>query len=215
MSLMKLLTVGRSFVAGRTPLGRYRMVGRRGGLPQFGPTGHSLHSAFAPVPARAVTPCQSELPKLVPNHDHGAPQTPSLPAAPTIKPARNPFMKPSPPPPSTKAGRPERTGPAQEAISRLRGWLRPKPARRTPSPSVGKIVRTPVQVHLKLASVQVVRNDLSDSDFEVRAGGGATTATAAVERRPWERLKRGWGGMSWSQATARWLQASRARVQMR
>ena len=214
MSLMKLLTVSRSFVVGQSQLGRYRMVGPHGGLPQFGPTVHPGHPAVAPTPARSLSACQSELPKLVLNQD----QTPLQPAKSTgasgVKSAQSPFTKPGPPEPRADPGPAERVGPAQKAISRLRGWFRPRPKRRFKSPFVGKALRSPVQVHLALESVRVVRNDLSDSDFEVRAVGAARAA-GALERPVLEKLKHGLVGMSWGQVTGRLFENGRARAQTR
>ena len=214
MSLMKLLTVSRSFVMGQSQLGRYRMVGRHGGLPQFRPTGHPVHSAVAPTPARPSSACQSELPKLALNNA----QKPLQPVKPTrasaAKSTKSPFTTPDSHELKVDHGQAERVGPARRVISRLRGWFRPKPKRRYKSPFVAKALRSPVQVHLALESVQVVRNDLSDSEFEVRAVGAAR-AVRAIERPALEKLKHGLAGMSWGQVTARWFENGRARAQTR
>ena len=214
MSLMRLLTMSRSFVMGQNQLGRYRMVGRHGGLPQFGPTGHPIHSAAALTPARSLSAGQSELPKLVLNNG----QTPLQPAESTraaaVKSAKGPLTKPDSLEPKVDHGPAERPGLARKAISRLRGWFRPRPKRRFKSPFIEKALRSPVQVHLALESVQVVRNDLSDSDFEVKAVGVARAA-GAFERPALEKLKHGLAGMSWGQVTARLFENGRARAQTR
>lgn len=214
MSLMKLLTVSRSFVMGQSQLGRYRMVGRHGGLPQFRPTGHPVHSAVAPAPARSPSACQSELPKLARNNE----QTPLRPTksarGSAVKSAKSPFTTSDSQEPKVDRGQAERAGFARRVISRLRGWFRPKPERRFKSSFVVKTLRSPVQVHLALESVQVVRNDLSDSEFEVRAVG-ATRAASALGRPGMEKLKLGLAGMSWGQVTARWFENGRARAQTR
>ena len=214
MSLMRLLTVSRSFVIGQSQMGRYRMVGRHGGLPQFGPTGHAVHSAVARSPARSLSACPSELPKVVSCND----QTPVQPTKPTgisvAKSAKSPFVKPDCLEPKADHEPAERVGPARKAISSLRGWFRSRSKPRFRSPFVGKTLRPPVQVHLALESVQVVRNDLSDSDFEVRAVG-ATRAARALEKPALEKLKRGLAGMSWSQVTTRLFENGRARAQTR
>jgi hypothetical protein len=214
MSLMKLLTVSRSFVTSPSPLGRYRMVGGRRGLPRFGPAVEPRRPAACPAPLKAAFAGQRELPKLAVDPGTGVPPSPNAGMESPVKPASSPFTKPGAAARTDKGGPAERTGGARKLVSRLRGWLRPKPGRRTRSPFTGKTVRPPVQAHLKLESVRVVRNDLSDSDFEVR-GVGATGATPAFEWRSLEKLKRGLGGMSWSQTAARWFEAGRERVQTR
>jgi hypothetical protein len=304
MSLIKLLTVGRSFVAGQIPTGRYRMVGRQGGLPQFGPTTHSARAPVAHRPPRIPVPCQSEFPKLdlqadgavsgpaepiaaptadadqdrgfaadrnpeppvsvQPQEDrHGGndfhPEPARTPDAeggssagegvrarsrlssqvPSVEPAaqassgdrcdrdvsrptsrsagrvfHSPFAKTHPADPGLIGRFPKRVGFLQKTFQRLRDWLQPKPGRNSRSPFVGKPVRSPAQAHLKLESVQVMRNDLSDSDYEVRPAG-LTGGTAAAEAPALGRARLGVLAASWGQVTARWFESSRARAQIR
>jgi hypothetical protein len=304
MSLMKLLTVSRSFVTGQIPTGRYRMVGRHGGLPQFSPATRSSDAPAARRATKVPVPCQGELPKLGAQEIPAGlrPASPALPAAAQLHPAtpvavakdlevpvpvqaradrpsegdfrlepektvlpgaqgslgqnaglqtrrgspcpvahspaeapaadrrggdtspapscswpkacQSPFAKSNPTEPVAHSRTPKRAGPLQKVLQGLRDWMRPKPGSNSRSPFVGKPVRSPVQAHLKLESVQVIRNDLSDSDYEVRQAGLAA-GTAAANAPLLGRAKLSLLATSWHQATARWLESGRARVQSR
>lgn len=214
MSLMKLLTVSRSFVTGPSPLGRYRMVGQRSGVPQFGATVKPRRSAACPAPTRPVPSSQRELPKLASDPDCTVPPAAKAVVAPQSRPAKSPFTKSGAAVAAAHGGPVERMGSARKLISSLRGWLRPKQGRRIRSPFAGKAARPPVQAHLKLESVRVVRNDLSDSDFEVRARQ-TTQAARTLEGRGLAKLRHGLGAMSWTQMASRWFETGRARVQTR
>jgi hypothetical protein len=302
MSLIKLLTVSRSFVTGQVPAGRYRMVGREGGLPRFGPPAHLVPAPVAHPPKRTPVPCQREFPALgLPDAVTGEPVSPKdVPAAdpgevfqtiaalhsevtaaveppagcperaefrlepeatsapvgqgsscenahaadrsgssrlpvvellattspeerhdhratpfsmdrPRSK-SKSPFAKSNSAEPGSVGSSSKRAGLFQ-VLRGLLGWLRPKPGRNSKSPFVGKPVRPPVQAHLKLESVQVIRNDLSDSDYEVRQAGLAARV-AAVNPPLLGRAKLSLA-TSWNQVTARWLAQGRARAQTR
>ncbi|MSU58088.1 MAG: hypothetical protein EXS35_07900 [Pedosphaera sp.] len=72
---------------------------------------------------------------------------------------------------------------AARAASWLGEWgqkLNPLARRSQPRSSVGG-ARTPLQTELSLDRVKVVRNDLSDTDFEVRAAAKPKAASAVAE----------------------------------
>ena len=58
------------------------------------------------------------------------------------------------------------------------GWLLPRPLSKTVKPAIPRFTKPPVQGELSLDKIKVVRNDLSDADLEVvPAKSPATQAT--------------------------------------
>ncbi len=211
MSLMKLLTVGRSFMREQTSLGRYQMVGRRSALPQFGRIHHSHSGAGAPPAARRVAPRQVELPKLLPTPDVHAPESPAAPPSPTVPRIRNPFTRPAAASASARPEQPGRAGRVRWSMARVGDWLWGKRGGRGVLPFGGKASRQPGQGKLNLDRVQVVRNDLSDSDFEVKPGG-ALALKAGLAGLVGSGPKPQPEGAPWAPAAGRGIQDGRGRV---
>jgi hypothetical protein len=162
MSLMRLLSVSRSFCAHIPEMGRYKMA-RRGALPKFG----GLRRAVA----LEATTTQAELP--MPPAAPEAPLKASEASAQGMGLAEGPRFRldgadSSPASGSVSAPATERAASAPGWWSGLWGWLRRAcqgwlvPAR--PRRSLG---RPPVQTAFPLESIRVVRNDLSEGDFEL------------------------------------------------
>jgi len=173
MSLLRLLTTGRSLVGLRNGESPYRLSHHRL-VPNFGQKPNPFRATTLPEPVRTVA--------LVPD----AAMTKSVPAS---APAH---WAATPPPEAAEAARAEvaATEPApSEPVKNswlkrnwagLRSWFR-----RSDQPSAPRIVRAAkpaVQGELSLEGVQVVRNDLRDSDLEVVAAREArpTPKPAAV-----------------------------------
>ena len=176
MSLLRLLSAGKSLVGLKPEAARYRMSDPRA-MPRFG-------SGRNPFQARKT---------LSPD----APPAPVSTAAPTpAVEAPGPVVTPKVEPVTAAAVETEpqaRPEPATVAKSewkrKLAGWIGKLRSRRQPKkPKRATPVRPargPVQGELSLDAIQVVRNDLSDSDFEVVARKtGPTAKPAAVAPAP-------------------------------
>jgi hypothetical protein len=176
MSLLRLLSAGKSLVGLKPEAARYRMSDPRA-MPRFG-SGRNPFQArktlspdapLAPVSSAATTPAvEAPGPVVTPKVEPVA-----VAAAETEPQAR--------PEPATVA--------KSEWKRKLAGWIGKLRSRRQPKkPKRATPVRPargPVQGELSLDAIQVVRNDLSDSDFEVVARKtGPTAKPAAVAPAP-------------------------------
>jgi hypothetical protein len=176
MSLLRLLSAGKSLVGLKPEAARYRMSDPRA-MPRFG-SGRNPFQArktlspdapLAPVSSAATTPAvEAPGPVVTPKVEPVA-----VAAAETEPQAR--------PEPATVA--------KSEWKRKLAGWIGKLRSRRQPKkPKRATPVRPargPVQGELSLDAIQVVRNDLSDSDFEVVARkAGPTAKPAAVAPAP-------------------------------
>ena len=181
MSLVRLLSAGRSLVGLQTPTSRYRMRSKNP-LPKFG-SDKNPFAAPAPTPATPINDPAPPLPQparvLTPAEIAAArlKETKVLPASITTAPTVSPS-------PLTPALKPVEAGPGVVALAfaAVRGWVKrcgqklkslprpwrksPKPAART-SPPIPRHDQTPVQGELSLDRVRVVRNDLSEADVEI------------------------------------------------
>jgi hypothetical protein len=140
MSLLRLLSAGRSLIGSNNEGIRYRM-GEPGALPKFG-----AKNPFRPKPSK---PAVENLP--APKASLSSPVPNPAPAS--LAPARG-------------AAAPFKTVAAPSWLKKLRGsfsWRRAK-AEPRPVPQFGKPA---VQGELSLDAVKVVRNDLSDADWEI------------------------------------------------
>lgn len=166
MSLLRLLSAGKSLVGLKPEAARYRMSDPRA-MPRFG-------SDRNPFQARKTL----------------SPDAPPAPA-PAVE-APGPVVTPKVEPAATapEAERRTRLEPGTVAKSewkrKLAGWMGKLRFRRQPNKSKraapARPARGPVQGELSLDAIQVVRNDLSDSDFEVvarKAGPAAKPAPVA------------------------------------
>ena len=155
MSLLRLLTAGRSLVSVRDDETRYRLTSQRL-LPQFGSAKNPFTGREAATPAPAADVPQSAEPVAVP--------------ATTVAPgpARGLWLE-------AAAWMSGWTGKLTERFSRPK----PKPAK----PSIPQFSKPPVQAELSLDRIRVVRNDLSDADLEV-VPARTKAASAAVPVEP-------------------------------
>jgi hypothetical protein len=174
MSLLRLLTSGRSLVGLKDSVSRYRMR-EKNPLPKFGSSRNPFlaqSGAGDPAPASAAVGAQPA----------GVQMTPAELAAARLKEtARLPVMTAKPEPEETPA-----TVPAGGLFRRMSGWVRRlnpflEPAAHRAServmPAPGH--RPAFQAELSLENVQVVRNDLSDADVEIVSAEEAARRKAA------------------------------------
>jgi hypothetical protein len=155
MSLMRLLSAGKSWVGMSDNAGRYQVTRQRL-LPKFGrganpfqPGAPAVESEPAPAPAAAA----SEPVKALKTTQ----VIPELAAQPV---------------------RPALAAPAVSWWKRLAGVFRFRPGR--PAAAAVRLPRKAVQAELTLESVKVVRNDLSDADLDVVPANVKAPAPVAV-----------------------------------
>ncbi len=155
MSLAKLLSTGKSLVGGSTEnASRYRM-GSPGLLPKFGAVSRRLEND-----AKNATRADAE--SEVTNATLETKQD-----APSIKPVETKEISPQPISPSW----------FKRVKARLIGIYH-RPGRR----DIPKQAKAPVQTELSLDKVQVVRNDLSDTDVEIVPAGKDRDVQPSVAR---------------------------------
>jgi hypothetical protein len=166
MGLVRLLKVGKALSEGKEWPGRYRMP-RQNAMPSFGnkPPGNGPLLSGKPPPEFI----QQELISANGEPASIEPVTPKDPAAPSVDRNHSPAPVPEPKRQGTLAGRILAAmisfGGSVKEIARCALWLVRVPFRRTPkAPVVARQTDLP-----RLDAVRVVRNDLSDSDFEVVA----------------------------------------------
>jgi hypothetical protein len=171
MSLLRLLSAGKSLVGLKQEVARYRMSDPRA-MPRFG-------SARNPFKARKAAAVPSvAAPAAVAPESLSAPQAAASASAPVI-----PQPVVSVPAASASAtarvdGPSKKPMPFAAAAQFGAGWkrwlarcvdklkLKRRPRQTRPAPQT-RPARGPVQGELSLDSIRVVRNDLSDTDFEV------------------------------------------------
>jgi len=169
MSLMQLLTNGKTLVDLKNSTSRYHMPGKNF-LPKFGPA----KNPFTPQQVRPVAPAPAATPKPIAAVPKIAPaalkETQRLPVVPVKlkETKRLPFVA------ARKVSVPAASGPAWwerfldwagEMMARPGAWLA---ARKTPVKSaIPRFEKPVVQGELSLENIKVVRNDLSDADMEV------------------------------------------------
>jgi len=185
MHLIRMLRVSDTFTAGEIPLGRYHVVGGKS-LPRFGRERPAVREAAHP----GGGPCPAE------DHESELGKGSVAPAGMGTRGVEDYEAESS----GTNGGggeveaRPaESKQPAGGWILRLVRWLGERLHRRR-NPFMGAGPRwsstvVPRQGCLKLSGVQVVRNDLSDTDFEViptrrtRSARRETATSVACEFR--------------------------------
>jgi len=187
MSLMRLLSAGKSLVGVKDNGSRYRM-GNPGMLPRFGSEKNPFAQGRKENSESRGTRSQEDVVGSEKNHlptqlSTDAPKKelsvkPAAPEGQTEKPIDNDV------PQSTLQKRVRSSQLGNIALrATLTAWARIKAAlsRRQGTSRRRTITRTskqPVQAELSLDRIKVVRNDLSDTDFEVVAGGGARPSLA-------------------------------------
>jgi hypothetical protein len=184
--LLRLLTTGKSLVGVRDEDNRYRLSTQRL-LPKFG-SGRNPFQRPADVesgPAATATangagahPSGVEA-TAEPAQRPGPPLPAELPGKRPRAVAGKPFGTPAPL--SSKGPGKEQEQSRHTGFRRFAGWF--SPGTRPPNQPAGVSVKPPVQCELSLDRVQVVRNDLSDSDLEIVARQ-AVAPKSAVTARP-------------------------------
>jgi len=194
MSLIKLLTVSKSFVNGRNQSGRYRMV-ESVSLPKFAPVGRPV--SLAPL-AKA-----GELPLT----DVMVAQCRADARAVTPVPVTTSGSRPSP---LSFAPSPQEAGCAN-AVPTSTNFFRLRKNPFTTRSIEDHSSQPSEQKELSLDSIKVVRNDLSDADFDVVAARTKPESEGGVSQRP-RFLRPEAGGFAWSRLIARFFNSERARV---
>jgi hypothetical protein len=191
MSLMKLLSVSKSFAGGRNLPGRYKMA-ERGLLPKFAPIGRPvslapMHHSDDRGPKQGTQGAPTPLPELLQQEFLRATEQVAEPVQP---------VAPSP-----------RAAVCLNAIPATTNWFR-----LGNNPFGNWAVAKPkplatAQAELSLDAVKPVRNDLSDSDLQiVPAKPNASKPTHPHTLRP--ELT----GLAWSRLTARFFNSERVRA---
>jgi hypothetical protein len=165
MSLLRLLTSGKSFVGGQDSISRYRVTGR-GLVPKFNSKRNPFRATIKPEPTRAdfkasQAPAKAEtvpIAQVPPGSSDTLPSTPGKEKSEVQGTALRPAS-------GTSLSRAKLGGLIGWCAAKMRGWFAraPKPIQ----PAIRAFPKTPVQPELSLASVRVVRNDLSDTDLEL------------------------------------------------
>lgn len=190
MSLVRLLTAGKSLVGSQNPQSRYHLS-RRPALPRFGGKQNPFRATTLPEAAQSTATAPTLPPAepahvVVPARTEGS-STP-LAASPEAAALSVAGSAPDsePPAPAVKPG--FGLGALARYAGKIKSWLALR--RRPAGGRMGPRWANPmVQCELSLERVRVVRNDLSDSDVEIVAR--SAPATEAVEKAPggaWEKV---------------------------
>ena len=153
MSLMRLLSAGKSWVGMSDNAGRYQVTRQRL-LPKFG---------------RGANPFQPGAPSV---------ESEPAPAAAASEPVNALKTTQVIPELAAQPVRPALAAPAVSWWKRLAGVFRYRPGR--PAAAAVRLPRKAVQAELTLESVKVVRNDLSDADLDVVPAKVKAPAPVAV-----------------------------------
>jgi hypothetical protein len=159
MSLMRLLTAGKSLVGSANPESRYRMY-KRGLLPKFGSGKNPFMAAHSEGQEANSPVAQQAKPVEVAANLKETKRLPVLEASAAVGKLTQsaPGLKRAP---ESKFLGPRRW------MQKLKGFIF-RPRARTPAKSaLPRFNQPPIQGELSLEKVKVVRNDLSDTDFEV------------------------------------------------
>jgi hypothetical protein len=156
MSLLRLLTAGRSLVSVHDAETRYRLTTQRL-LPQFGSANNPFRNRETPEPAPATTAGRAV----------GAAEATAK--VPVSKTATSLWQKPA-------ACLSAWTTKLIDRVTRPA----PKPAK----PAIPQFNKAPIQGEFSLDRVRVVRNDLSDADLEVVPARPKTVAAAVPPAPP-------------------------------
>lgn len=209
MSLMKLLSVSNSFLAGKTESGRYRMT-ELGGLPKFAPVGRPVslapkrnpdgsiaHGELVPAQAKSIAVAEENpagmlsLRQSCDRHSPFAEAAGEARAAATVREPRGAVCV--------------------NAVPESTNWFRLRKGASSGVPD-GKVESKPfVQGEFSLDAVKPVRNDLSDADFEVVPARPGSGPGATKPPRP-RLFKPELAGLAWSRLTARLFNTDRASV---
>ena len=207
MSLIKLLSVSRSFVGGANQGGRYRMA-EQAMLPKFAPVGRpiSLSPKGNLQPPATESNSDWQEPKSARARIATSRAAPALES--TTKKALSFTTRGSDTTALSQSG--PKTCPNTVPLST--NWFRLRKNPFTYQSTGGTVSQIPVQAELSLDSVRPVRNDLIDADLEVVAA--KLEAPSVESRKPDGRrwFKPSLTGFAWSRLTARWFGSERVRA---
>jgi len=161
MSLLRLLTTGKSLVGMSDVESRYRVTRERL-LPQFGSARNPFMSTGKAEPASAEAHASANYGGNSASGSGGG--TPSASREPAAALARGALRSK-----------------AAALLSRWKakiGGLRSRPRAEVVRPAIPRFTKPPVQGELSLDKIQVVRNDLSDADLEVVPAKAPATRAA-------------------------------------
>ena len=222
MSLLRLLTAGKSLIGGSQTVTRYRAA-HQGMLPKFGGKKNPFRATARadgrpgipePAPVHAatasdLTPAEERQARRLDTAPPGAP----APAWPTLPESAGKTSAPQSPRPVGRVGQSGVTWMQQcwadmKLLFVLKSWL---PWRRSsPKPVPQRFAKPLVQTELSLDSIKVVRNDLSDSDIEVVparplvvAGPGEILEPGSKPDMQLPALNREPAGTAWTRVSAR------------
>ena len=203
MSLLRLLTAGKSLVGMRDAETRYRVTGQRL-LPQFGPGRNPFSTR------EKAEPMQTELRSPADHKPNGVPKearsTPGLSRERKAAPQSRLEEQKTPPSSGSRdlgGMLRRRTGTLLAGWkTKLAGLLANRRSTVTKT-AIPRFTKPPVQGELSLEKIKVVRNDLSDADLEVIPAKPPTaSAMRTVERGPVAEN-------AWGRVTARFLGTGR------
>jgi len=207
MSLIKLLSVSRSFVGGTNQGGRYRMA-EQAMLPKFAPVGRpiSLSPKGNLQSPASVSSSDGEELKVAGAGIVASRPAPRLESTAT----KNLAFKARVSDTAARSQSAIKTCPNTVPVST--NWFRLRKNPFIHQPTGGTVSPVPVQAELSLDSVKPVRNDLIDADLEVVAAKPA--APSAESRKPDRRrwFKPPAPGFALSRLTARWFGSERVRA---
>ncbi len=211
MSLLRLLTTGKTLVGLKDSETRYRVSSQRL-LPRFGPAKNPFCTTDRLEPARADARTETEG-VLAGAREQWAVAGARLPARdPSAAPAATVSPKPAAPLGSKVSSFASALRLAEAVLWRWwPGRLRALMTRPGGEPAKAGVLRPPklpVQGELSLARIKVVRNDLSDTDWEVvRAKPPAAPAVAAPALRVAGKAEP--AGAFWGRLAARFFGAGK------
>ena len=154
MSLLRLLTTGKSLVGLKDTASRYN-VARSGKLPHFSAKQNPFRASTRPE----FNPSAQQKAQAAANSVERTAEDPLTPAPMVVPVVEPPLPKPVSATPSNKTDRAK----SLPRWAALLPWRWPKAGK----PGLAKCTKPMVQGELSLDSVRVVRNDLSDTDLEI------------------------------------------------
>lgn len=156
MSLVRLLSAGKSLVGERDLTGKYRLPQSRA-VPEFG----NPRNPFVPPTATETVTLARTVPSNIPVAPEPDPAVPAG-SAPAAVPPPRPVDATSGANPVGAEAKPGFWGRLWHRLAHPGGWFKGRP--RSPIPVFQKV---PVQGELSLERVKVMRNDLHDTDVEL------------------------------------------------
>jgi hypothetical protein len=186
MSLLRLLTAGKSLVGQNDTISRYQMGDPRA-MPKFGSAKNPFRAAAAgpkAVAKGAELPAEGGTPELVPEAEVAADvrrRSSGIEVGECPPPHAGGYVEPRE---QQVAPEPKRTGPG--LVGRWVGRVKSLVVRADKPKAAGTsgCEKLPVQGELSLETIKVIRNDLSDTDLEIvhsRQEPAKTSAAPAVE----------------------------------